>query len=143
MCNRKSIHIFCDSLYKYHHILNKRQSSDIDEKNEWKKNNLQMMKNTREHTTTHLKKVLNILVIPCCCWGETPFSGEVGRDEFRLFTDGEVTEVWSEVRLLGELMDISLDLPYQIFSNWQNIFYCHTKYFHSDKIFLICQRLKF
>ena len=69
--------------------------------------------NSAHSTATHLKKVLNMLVMPCC-W--TPFSGESGEDWRDELTD-PVTEpgelVSSEP---GEPTDISLDLDTVVLS---------------------------
>ena len=54
-----------------------------------------------EQAATHLKKVLNMLVMPCCC-GPTPFSGDKG-EAWR----EELVETSSDPEL-GE--EISLDL---------------------------------
>ena len=59
--------------------------------------------------TTHLKNVLNMLVIPWPSLG-APFSGEVGREGDVLVEVGSELEMGPEVTVLGELMDISLDL---------------------------------
>lgn len=56
-----------------------------------------------------MKNVLNMLVIPWPgCW--PPFSGDVGREGEELVEVGSELEIGPDVIVLGELIDMSLDL---------------------------------
>ena len=56
-----------------------------------------------------MKNVLNMLVIPWpVCW--PPFSGDVGREGVEVAEVGSELDTGPDVIVLGELIDMSLDL---------------------------------
>ena len=83
-----------------------------------------MTKSTREHKkTTHLKKVLNILVMPCW-FGSVPFSVVVGKLVFEADVLVESARGVVVLVVVGVDSDWSLDLEYCLYQR-QYHFYPH------------------